>query len=218
LDYIDLLEEAEMKSEKPLSDFTYAEVGATAAKLPSGYNYLRAQRVVGHGAELFEDCARVILNWGIQKGAGFRVANEGPVLEHGENRLGLHWGPFQTWAVCRVVYVIDEPKRKGFAYGTLPGHPERGEESFIVSIDDDGKVVVDIVAFSKPGRWFAKLGGPLLRFLQQHVTWKYLDSVHLPKIERNQLLAATRREYAVPDKSSWVGTGIIKSHTDTRKP
>ena len=203
-----------MKNEKPLSDFTYAEVGATAAKLPSGYNHLRAQRIVGHGAELFEDCARVILNWGIQKGAGFRVANEGPVLEHDENRLGLHWGPFQTWAICRVVYVIDEPRRKGFAYGTLPGHPERGEESFIVSIDDEGLVVFDIVAFSKPARWFARLGSPLLRFLQQHVTWRYLDSVHPPKIKRNLLLAATKRAYLSPDKSSWVKTIGAKSPTD----
>jgi hypothetical protein len=28
-------------------------------------------------------------------------------------------------AVCRVVAVIDEPDRFGFAYGTLPDHPER---------------------------------------------------------------------------------------------
>ena len=27
-------------------------------------------------------------------------------------------------APCRVVYVIDEPDVRGFAYGTLPGHPE----------------------------------------------------------------------------------------------
>jgi uncharacterized protein (UPF0548 family) len=29
---------------------------------------------------------------------------------------------------CRVVYVVDEPRRAGFAYGTLPGHPEIGGE------------------------------------------------------------------------------------------
>jgi uncharacterized protein (UPF0548 family) len=30
-------------------------------------------------------------------------------------------------APVRVVYVVDEPTRRGFAYGTLPGHPESGE-------------------------------------------------------------------------------------------
>ena len=41
---------------------------------------------------------------------------------------------------ARVVYVIDEPLRKGFAYGTLPGHPETGEEAFIVEYRDDDSV------------------------------------------------------------------------------
>jgi hypothetical protein len=110
--------------------------------------------------------------------------------------------------------VIDEPQRKGFAYGTLPGHPELGEESFIVSISDEGVVWFDIVAFSKPARWFAKLGNPLLRFLQQHVTWKYLDAVHPPEIVRNHFLAASKRTYVSPDKSSWVRTGRAKAYAD----
>jgi len=193
---------------------TYPEIGATAAQLPPGYDYLRAKRIVGNGQQLFEECAETIFGWGIQKGAGFRLEKSGRVTTGAQNRLGLHWGPFQTWAVCQVVYVIDEPKRKGFAYGTLPGHPERGEESFIVSINDEGSVSFDIVAFSKPARWFAKLGSPLLRFLQQHVTWRYLDSVHPPKIKRNLLLAATKRTYLSPDKSSWVKTAGAKSPTD----
>ena len=203
-----------MAKQDTTSSFTYPEVGATAAQLPQGYDYLHAQRIVGQGKVLFDECGENILSWGIQKGAGFRLEKSGRVTTGAQNRLGLHWGPFQTWAVCQVVYVIDEPKRKGFAYGTLPGHPERGEESFIVSINDEGSVSFDIVAFSKPARWFAKLGSPLLRFLQQHVTWRYLDSVHPPKIKRNLLLAGTKRTYLSPDKSSWVKTVGAKSPTD----
>jgi uncharacterized protein (UPF0548 family) len=194
--------------------FTYPEVGATIGQLPQGYNYLRAQRIVGRGQALFEECGENILHWGIQKGAGFRLENIARLATGDQNRLGLYWGPFHTWAVCQVVCVIDEAKRKGFAYGTLPGHPERGEESFIVSIDDEGLVRFEILAFSKPARWFSKLGSPLLRFLQQHVTWKYLDAVHQPKVERNLLLAATKRTYASPDKSSWARTGGSKSYKD----
>jgi uncharacterized protein (UPF0548 family) len=203
-----------MSAEQAKNPFTYAEVGATATQLPQGYGYLRAQRVVGSGQSLFEECGNKILTWGIQSGAGFRLEKIGQVTENFENRLGLHWGPFQTWAACRVVFVIDESNRKGFAYGTLPGHPERGEESFIISISDEDIVSFDIVAFSKPARWFAKLGSPLLHFLQQHVTWKYLDAVHLPKIKRNHFLAASKRTYVSPDKSSWVRTGGAKLHTD----
>jgi uncharacterized protein (UPF0548 family) len=203
-----------MAKQDTTSSFTYPEVGATAAQLPQGYDYLRAQRIVGQGKVLFDECGENILNWGIQKGAGFRLEKSGRVTTGAQNRLGLHWGPFQTWAFCQVVYVVDEPNRMGFAYGTLPGHPERGEESFIVSIDDEGLVRFDILAFSRPARWFSNLGSPLLRFLQQHVTWKYLDAVHQPMVERNLLMAATKRKYTSPDKSSWVRTGGKKSHLD----
>jgi uncharacterized protein (UPF0548 family) len=36
-----------------------------------------------------------------------------------------------------VVWTVDEPNRIGFGYGTLQGHPESGEESFVVSREDD---------------------------------------------------------------------------------
>jgi uncharacterized protein (UPF0548 family) len=198
--------------------FTYPEVGATAGMLPSGYQYLVASRIVGTGQALFDECAETVLNWGIQSGAGLKVANPGRVLAGGENRLGLFWGPFKTWANCRVVYVVEEPNRKGFAYGTIPGHPESGEESFIVSLMPSGDVVFEIRAFSKPARWFARLGGPAIRLLQQHVTWRYLDAIHAPRIERNSLLAATRRTYNSPDHLASVSTGSPKSHSKFAAP
>ena len=191
--------------------FTYSEVGATAGTLPTGYQYLVASRIVGTGQALFDECSETVLTWGIQSGAGLKVANPGRVQADGENRLGLFWGPFKTWANCRVAYVVEEPNRKGFAYGTLPGHPESGEESFIVSLMPNGDVVFEIRAFSKPARWFARLGGPAIRFLQQHVTWRYLDAIHAPRIERNILLAATRRNYSSPDNQATVKTGSPRS-------
>ena len=41
-------------------------------------------------------------------------------------------GPVFLVAPCRVIYKTDETDRFGFAYGTLPGHPESGEEAFHV--------------------------------------------------------------------------------------
>lgn len=57
-------------------------------------------------------------------------------------------------AAVRVVYVVDEPNRKGFAYGTLAQHPESGEESFIVDRTDDGSVWLTITSFSRPSTWY----------------------------------------------------------------
>jgi uncharacterized protein (UPF0548 family) len=156
---------------------SYPEVGATAGELPDGYQHLHASREVGSGRELFERCAETVMTWGVQRGAGLLVVPGGRVTDGAENRIGLRIGPLRTWAPCRVVYVVDEPDRRGFAYGTLVGHPERGEESFIVSIDEAGTVTFEVTAFSRPARWFSRLGGPVTRLVQRHVTWKYLEAV-----------------------------------------
>jgi uncharacterized protein (UPF0548 family) len=68
---------------------------------------------------------------------------------------------------ARIVYVIDEPRWFGFAYGTLPGHVERGEERFSVEWLDDDTVWYDLMAFSRPHYWGARLVKPLARRLQR---------------------------------------------------
>ena len=193
--------------------FNYGELGDTARDLPTGYKYLFASRSVGYGQDLFDECSETVLTWGIQSGAGFRVAHGNPVQANQENSLGLHFGPFRTAAPCRVVYVIDEPTRKGFAYGTVQGHPESGEESFIVELKPDGTVVFEIRAFSRPARWFARLGSLFIGFLQQHVTWKYLDAIHDPALKRNFVLTATKRSYSSPNGEAIVRTGSPKMHS-----
>ncbi len=85
--------------------------------------------------------------------------------------------PFRISAPCRVIYVIDEPARKGFAYGTLPGHPESGEEAFIVEQTADGSVWLTIRAFSRPSGWLWWAGYPILRIAQSVFTRRYLRSL-----------------------------------------
>lgn len=79
-----------------------------------------------------------------------------------------------THAPVRVVYVIDEPTRKGFAYGTLEGHPESGEESWVIDQTDDGSVWLTVRAFSRPANWKWRLVSPLLRAQQNKYTQRYL--------------------------------------------
>jgi uncharacterized protein (UPF0548 family) len=92
-------------------------------------------------------------------------------------RLGLRLGPVIVLAPGRVVSVIDEARRQGFAYGTLPGHPERGEESFAVSLLDDGTVEFVLIAFSRPAVWWSRAGAPATRWVQQRVTARYLAAL-----------------------------------------
>lgn len=159
--------------------FTYAEVGATRGTPPEGYHHFRLRRRIGRGRELFERAGADILEYRMQKGVGIFHEASTPTAEEGTQlsvRLGL--GPLGVTAPCRVVYVLDEPDRRGFAYGTLPGHPEIGEELFAVEYDPTDDSAYGLVsAFSKHGIWYARLGGPATRALQRYIAGKYIAAL-----------------------------------------
>ena len=68
---------------------------------------------------------------------------------------------------------FDHADFAGFAYETLPGHPERGREAFYVT-RTDGLVEFTVTAFSKPAAWYSRLGGPITHVVQNRYTNKYL--------------------------------------------
>ena len=154
---------------------TYAEVGASAGQMPAGYRHVRASRRIGTGRDRFERAAEAVMRYGMLRGAGVRVSASAEIARPGADVLG-RLGPFL--APCRVVYVIDEPDRRGFAYGSLPGHAVRGEEMFAVRYDPaDGGVYAEVAAFSRPATWWSRLGAPVLALAQTVVTRRYLNAV-----------------------------------------
>jgi uncharacterized protein (UPF0548 family) len=160
------------------ADLTYAEVGGTRGDLPKGYRQLRRTLVVGVGADCFREASTTLLQWEMHRRAGVSVrASSEAVIDGAVAVLRLGWGPVGVNAPVRVVYVIDEEDRKGFAYGTLPGHPERGEEAFVVELRDGGEVAFTIRAFSRPASLLARVGGPVSRAVQRWATHRYLHAL-----------------------------------------
>jgi uncharacterized protein (UPF0548 family) len=157
------------------ADFTYPEVGATAGELPAGYHHVHASAVIGHGLSDLEAAAATLLTWDMHRRAGIRILSAPPRAEAGVE-VELRW--LGRRIPCRVVDVVDEPHRRGFAYGTLPGHPERGEEGFLVSLDEGtGDVTASITAFSRPGALTTRLAGPIGRWIQHWMTRRYLRAL-----------------------------------------
>jgi uncharacterized protein (UPF0548 family) len=155
------------------SALTYGEVGATRGReLPRGYAHTTRRVQLGSGTETFERASTALLQWDMHRRSGLAVAADGPALPGRTVVLGLGVG-LALVIPCRVVYVVDEHRRRGFAYGTLSGHPEEGEEAFLVTRDEGDQVWLDIVAFSRPGTILARLSGPLGRAAQSIATARY---------------------------------------------
>jgi uncharacterized protein (UPF0548 family) len=128
--------------------------------LPAGYHHVQKSAVIGRGRRRFEEAAATGMRWGMLRGAGLRVATS-EVAAVGSQVIA-HLGPIQ--APCRVVYVVEEPDRHGFAYGTLPGHAESGEELFLVRYDPATEdVFAEVAAFSRRATWWSRLGSPSRR-------------------------------------------------------
>jgi uncharacterized protein (UPF0548 family) len=156
---------------------TYSEVGATASsELPDGYQHLSTSAQIGAGRERFEQAADAVMRWGMQRGSGLRVQASSEIVEVSTVVLVTMMGFLR--APCRVVYVLDEPDIRGFAYGTLPGHPESGEERFAVRYDPvTSAVIAEVTAFSRPGAWWSKAGGPFVVMAQRIIARRYLRAV-----------------------------------------
>ena len=154
-------------------EFSYPAVGATAKTPPAGFVVDHTRVRVGSGERAFAASRAALARWehfrlgwveAQPAEDGIRVGSMVAVLARA---FGLWW-----LNACRVVYVVDDERealrRWGFAYGTLPGHAESGEERFLIEWDrTGGDVRYDILAFSRPRHPLARLGYPFARRLQQ---------------------------------------------------
>jgi uncharacterized protein (UPF0548 family) len=157
---------------EPLS---YAEVGRSLdAELPPGYEHGRESVVIGTNELAFAAGADGLRRWACHRAIGVRVwPADAPVDVDTTVALALPVGPLRLLAACRVVRVIDDPDRFGFAYGTLRSHPEIGEEAFVVHQHGD-TVTFTITVFWRAGDPIVRLGGPVTGRVQRRATLGYL--------------------------------------------
>jgi uncharacterized protein (UPF0548 family) len=156
--------------------FSYPEVGATRQdQLPRGYRRLEARIDVGHGRQRFLEVSDRLLTWQIHSESGLALQVSDPQVRQGAILIAtLPLGPVKIDTRCRVVYLITDDRRAAFAYGTLPGHPETGEERFDVELTDDDRVVFNLRAFSRNAWLLARLGSTVSNRVQAMVNRRYL--------------------------------------------
>lgn len=169
---------------------TYAAVGATRAPdllsyPPAGFRSSEHSARIGHGSQRWQFATAELMSWGVKRRAGFRVQSVVPAVEHDEHlfaadghevvRAGdtaiIGIGPVRE--PVRVVYTVEDEREVGFAYGTLPGHPLEGEESFMLERRGDDSVWIVVRALARPSRSWRALA-PLLRIARAIVVRRYL--------------------------------------------
>jgi uncharacterized protein (UPF0548 family) len=171
-------------------ELTYDAPGATVAgdgtPTPSGYRRYVKTIKIGDGVARWEFASAAVLRWGVKTRSGFAVLADPPsagepqvTLDH-RYWLVAHLGPVPIREPIQVVAVIDQPDRKGFAYGTLSGHPVCGEEAFIVDRHADDSVWLTIRSLTAPttGPW--RLVGSPVALAQRCYRRRYLRALAGP--------------------------------------
>lgn len=147
--------------------FSYPEVGATRVEAPAGYQVHRERFALGSGPGTFERAKQALRKWRMFEMGWLELCwPDAPVVSGSTVAvLARHLG-FWSLHVARIVYVVDESRKYGFAYGTLAEHAESGEEWFGVEQSEDNSVWYEILAFSREKHVLAKIGYPFTRSLQ----------------------------------------------------
>jgi uncharacterized protein (UPF0548 family) len=151
--------------------FSYPHVGASAGEAPGGYDLDHNRARLGGGRAAFDAACDALRRWA-QFPAPWTAVHPGEAPLTPGSVVAVLARAFGLWwlSAARVVYAVEEPaplRRFGFAYGTLPGHVEEGEERFTVEWHADGSVWYDLRAFSRPRHPLARLAYPLARRQQR---------------------------------------------------
>lgn len=158
-----------------MRNLTYYDVGITAkgGPVPPGFHKLQLRTPLG--LDTYDRAAEALFTWKMHRATPFiRVPADTPRAAPGV-QVSLRAGPLT--APCEVVWTVNETQRTGFAYGTLTGHPECGEEAFVLERRPDNTTDFVITAISRSSAWYAAALGPCGRLLQQAVALQYAKSL-----------------------------------------
>jgi uncharacterized protein (UPF0548 family) len=101
----------------------------------NGYRNDQYEIVLGSGQQVFLRAVNGLQTWQAHRLPGVEFIPKGTPIALGTTVIVTMGVPILALAApCRIVGIVDEPTAWGFAYGTLPPHPEQGEEAFMVSI------------------------------------------------------------------------------------
>lgn len=165
-------------SDRPLSyDLSGVTVPGDTTWRPAtpGFPTFQASEWVGD-ASAWPALAEAVMRWEVKIRSGFSVA---PVADAQCGRnfwLTARFGAIAIHEPVRVVAEVHEPDRRGFAYGTLVGHPVSGEEAFVAHRDGDN-VYLTLRSVTRPGVGMWRFAFPAAFLAQRLYRRRYLRAL-----------------------------------------
>ncbi len=158
---------------------TYGHVGSTLRPdSVSGRMPHRESVVLRDGPGAFDSAVDGLRAWACHRGIGAVVFPTSAPIEEGVTLLViLPVGPVSIIVPNRIVAVVDEVDRFGFAYGSLEGHQERGEESFVVERVGDGSVRATATVDAVPATRRARIVAPAVTWFSHLAARRYLGAL-----------------------------------------
>lgn len=154
-------------------DFSYSEVGATATTPPADYVIDHTRIQLGEGEAVYRNARQALQQWRHFALGWVEAWPADTPIRAGET-VAVMIRAFGLWWLnsARIAYDVDESSesltRFGFAYGTLPGHVEAGEERFLIEWNHaDDSVWYDILAFSRPRHILTRIAKRQVRRMQK---------------------------------------------------
>lgn len=161
--------------------FSYDAVGSSSERAaPPGFAVDVHAVAVGSGSAAFARARAAVWRWAMFDLPWVWLPNRAPPEPGREVVFASR--QFGMWAVnaCRIVYVVDEAYRAGFAYGTLEDHGVSGEERFLVSRDPSSEEVsFEIYKFSRMASPVVALVRPFVRDLQLRFSREAAEAVRV---------------------------------------
>ena len=169
-----------MSAEPAARELTYPAVGGTrpadeAWAPPPGWRAYERTVPIGRGDRVWEAASAAVLRWEVKTRSGFAVHPAGVrVAEGADFHLVASVGPVRVREPVRVVAVVDREDRRGFAYGTLTGHPVSGEGAFVVHRTPAGEMLLALRSLTRPSRGLWRVVSPALLVAQRWYRRRYL--------------------------------------------
>lgn len=172
-----------MSADLTARELSYPAVGGTRPAddhwtPPLGWCAYERTVPIGRGEDVWVAASAAVLRWEVKTRSGFAVHPAGVhVAEGADFWLVASVGPVRVREPVRVVAVVDREDRRGFAYGTLTGHPVSGEEAFVVHRTPDGEVRLTLRSLTRPSRGLWRAVFPALLVAQRWYRRRYLAAL-----------------------------------------